>query len=207
MKNYDKLSDNEHKIDLISLNNFLLEKNDTHLNNLIDKSNFIKKESITKEFFQNNYSQIFSKSKTLNDLGFKGNDFPVDYYTNEIINTIDSYIYHDIKYLLYLNSNIKEYFSICKEAIKRNGLALKYIPKTTENYYELVKIVFEKSIELTIVNYAVKSDWFPKEYIPQLIIDFPSEAVFLKQFINENLLKHYIKKLIKENLFKRKNNF
>ena len=43
MKNFDKLSTNNHKVDIESLNNFLLEKGDYALENLIKKNKFIKR--------------------------------------------------------------------------------------------------------------------------------------------------------------------
>jgi hypothetical protein len=194
LNNFDKLSNNNHNIDLISLNKFLLEKGDNFLENLIDNNKFIKKEDITKEFFQKKYRTIFDGIFSVDDsFSFTGEDFPVEYYNEKIIkNLVEEYNKFG-KYLLFLNSKLDIYFQLAKYTITtKASWMLIYIPKTIENYYSLVKLAFEKD------NNIIREEWFPKEYIPKLINDYPQNTDFLKKYLLKEYISKEVRKFLKE---------
>jgi hypothetical protein len=136
----------------------------------------------------------------------------------------------------FIDDDVENYYSICKLAVSKDGwnldtvpyrlrtyelcylachsdtnfkLTLISIPKEIENYYSLLKICYEKNREF-ILKLEYFDDWtFPKEYIPQLIKDFPEDKEFLERYLRKEwLLKEYIskkiRKLLKETLFTKK---
>jgi hypothetical protein len=211
MKNLEKLNilSDENQIDLESLNNFLLEKGDDFIKN----AGFINKESITKEYFQENYDKIFRNNPERNSVYFNGDDFPVEWYTDEIINDIIKKYKYGGNTILYLNSNIDGYYKICEEQIIKNGYrlslvpshlidynlcekavlqisnSLEYVPKDIDNYYSLLKLAFDKDYSI------IHKDWFPLEYLPKIKKDFPER--YYKYMLKEHISKE-VRKLLKE---------
>jgi hypothetical protein len=85
-------------------------------------------------------------------------------------------------------------YPLCKKAVSQNAWALNYVPKDIENYYSLVKIAYQKSKESVSI---IERNWFPKEYIPQLMKDFPQDSELKKYLLKENIRKH-VRKLLRE---------
>jgi hypothetical protein len=200
-KNIKKLVDNNNKIDLLSLNNFLIKEGHLFLDKIINKGKdkWVRKEDITKEEFQSNYLEIFGVCQNIainfdtniSEFIFIGDDFPVEWYTDEIIDELRYDENNDGSYLARLNSNINGYYEICEEYIN-DGIsgALQFIPKTLKNYYNLVPLAF-------LFNHnIINTSWFPKEYIPRLIKEFPEDSEERK-ILEKYLLKEYITKEVK----------
>jgi hypothetical protein len=194
IKNIDKLSDNNHKIDILSLNKFLLERGDNFLENIIrERYTFIKREDITKEFFQLNYKKIFH-GESIDDLDFLGKDFPIDWYNVNIFKYIlDTYfiLFPVFKTIKLFPKEIFYNYNYCELFIKYNTVFLEYIPKDIENYYELVKQAFMKYDEI------IYRKWFPKEYISKLRKDFPDNLT-VKAYMQLKNLSENNNSLLKE---------
>jgi hypothetical protein len=156
---------NNNKLDLESLNNFFLEKNDSELDFLLQVKEI---KEIT------NYS-----SERIHD------------YFLELLFSDDAkdYIPEIIPEILWLN------YEFCNKVILERPDMLQYINKNIENYYSLVKSVYY------IDSYLLNEDWFPVDYIPQLMKDFPedkSDFVYrLEQSLKEYISKE-VKKLLRE---------
>ena len=205
MKDINKLND-KNQIDLESLNNFLLTKGDNYLDRLIITKT-IKKENITKDFFQKNYDLIFEGSKDRSD--FNGEDFPAEWYTDDIISDIINEFSYS-KCLLFLNSNIKNYYLLCEKTIEKNAYSLVYVPKTIKNYYHLCeKAVLIEPVTLDIVpktikNYyllcekAVSLEPFTLHIVPEELRDYSicEKAVSNEgralQYVPENIQDYFI---------------
>jgi hypothetical protein len=194
IKNIDKLSDNNHKIDILSLNKFLIERGDNFLETIITNNyTFIKREDITKEFFQLNYKKIFH-GESIDDLDFLGKDFPIEWYNVDIFKYIlDTYfiLFPAFKTIKLFPKEIFYIYNYCELFIKYNTVFLEYIPKDIENYYELVKQAFIKYDEI------IWKNWFPKEYIPQLRKDFPDNLT-VKAYIQLKNLSENKNSLLRE---------
>jgi hypothetical protein len=201
LKNFDRLSDNKHQIDLLSLNDFLLEKGDKLLNYFISDNNFRNLEDITKEDFHSIFTVIFPGGNVNSGLGFVGDDFPADWYNKKIVNYILShyffYKYEDIKILF--NKELFGFYKFHEILITKNPFYLKHTPKDVENYYDLVKIAYAKTSDI------VNEEWFPKEYIPQLIKDFPEDSEGLKTYLLKEYISREVKKLLREAIYKKEN--
>jgi hypothetical protein len=118
---------------------------------------------------------------------------------------------------MYVPDTLKDY-AICKTAISNDPTAIPYVPKTIENYYSLLKIVFENEThnekrKLVPINYFpsfynlenyLRSSWFPKEYIPQLIKDFPKNKERFENFLLKEYISKEVKKLLSEHYLKKK---
>ena len=100
--------------------------------------------------------------------------------------------------LQYVPKNIENYYLICLLAVYKKGSALEFVPKNIDKYYTILKLAFET------YRYIIIQDWFPKEYIPRLIKDFPEDKEFLEQYILKEYISKEVKKFLKEYLFKEK---
>jgi hypothetical protein len=213
MKNYDKLSDNEHKIDLISLNEFLLEKGDSFLNRIIETQT-IKREEITKEFFQDRYVWIFKGIKDRSD--FNGEDFPSEWYTEGIINGIirrfvDYTEYGRIsehKFLLCLNSKIQNYYSLCEKAVDDNPFNIVLVAERAIDYSlcekavngypnVIISIIPEKFKTYSLWELAISKNGYLLKEIPKNLIDYSLCEKAIKndvealQFVPKNIENYY----------------
>jgi hypothetical protein len=105
--------------------------------------------------------------------------------------------------LQYVPFNLIDY-PICYKGVSQNGWSLAYVPQELKDY-NIIKKAFQQRNNFDIVSFY----WFPKEYIPQLIKDFPQDKKFLEKYLRKEwLLKEYIskevKKLLKEYYLKEK---
>jgi hypothetical protein len=150
------------QINLISLNKFFLEKGDKLVEKFINNSDYISLKTITKEYFQENFLNIFTYVTEYSQIyedDFNSDDFPIEWYNDDIIETIinkrDVFL-HMIPYTLrtyeicikavrddgyalkYVPLYLKDY-KMCKLAVLNNGWAITYVPTTTPNYKSICK--------------------------------------------------------------------
>jgi hypothetical protein len=231
MKDINEIN-NKNKIDLESLNNFLIKKGDSELDFLLqvneykkitDNSSerihdyFLEKptKTVPKELW-NNYS--FCKKAVSNDgaaLEFVPENLP-EYYS-----LCEKALSNDGFAIKYVSENIPEYYSLCYKAVSNDGAALKDVhidfidyplcEKAMSNYGDL-KYVPEEFINYTLVKLAYKNSRYNtkqfiirnlykcKEYIPQLVKDFPEDKEYFKRYLLQEYISKQVKKLLKENI-------
>jgi hypothetical protein len=98
--------------------------------------------------------------------------------------------------LMYIPKKFIDY-PLCEKAVSNDGWAFQHVPEKFIDY-SLVKSTYQYSIE------AIKQNWFPKEYIPQLIKDFPEHREFLENSLLQEYISKEVRKLLKETLFTKK---
>jgi hypothetical protein len=202
VKNYNKLLDNKHKLDIISLSDFLFKRGDKLLREEFIKGKFLRPEKIKKEDFQTLYTWFFNFD-IQSGLSFVGDDFPADYYNEEVITYILKYFDEQFQYndlMKFFNSELLNEFYFKKILIDHNPYYLKFMSKDMENYYELVKIAFKK------YSYVLLGErWFPREYMSQLIIDFPEDKEIIEYYLLKEHISREVKKLLRESIYKKGN--
>jgi hypothetical protein len=198
MKNFNKLNDTKHEIDLISLSDFLLEKDDDYLDKFIKKE-FKKPEDITETYLKLWYKYIFNIDSyfgvSYTEFDFTGDDFPIEWYMDaKFLDTL--FEESGIKFLMCVPKVLRYDYEVCERSINKNPISLKYVPKDIENYYGLVKLAFKKKQNL------IGQKWFPKEYIPQLKNDLDDELSQHYLNLQEHISKE-VRKLLKEYYLKK----
>jgi hypothetical protein len=195
VKNYNKLLDNKHKLDIISLSDFLFKRGDNLLRDEFIKGKFLRPEKIKKEDFQTLYTWFFNFD-IQSGLSFVGDDFPADYYNEEIITYILKYFDEQFRYkdlMKFFNSELLNELYFKKILINHNPYYLKFMSKDMDDYYELVKIAFRK------YSYILLGEpWFPREYIPQLKKDFPEDKEIIEYYLLKENISREVRKLLKE---------
>jgi hypothetical protein len=192
MKNFNKLNDTKHEIDLISLSDFLLEKGDDYLDKFIKKE-FKKPEEITETYLKLWYKSVFNIGSyfgvSYTEFDFTGDDFPIEWYMDtKFLDTL--FEESGIKFLMCVPKVLRYDYEVCERSINKNPISLKYVPKDIENYYGLVKLAFKKKQNL------ITQKWFPKEYIPQL-----------KNDLDDELSQHYLNLQESKNSLLKEENF
>jgi hypothetical protein len=195
MKNLEKLNilSDENQIDLESLNNFLLEKDDEYLRFLFLIENLqnidINENNYNKyiQYYNNRYLRFknFQETKEILLLdGMNLAEVPLPLRNYELCTIAVTQFWGALQYV---PKNIKDY-EICEIAVSKNGWALQYVPYDLEDYYYLVFMLYSKDKN------SINKSYFPKEYLRRLKKDFPE--IQLKEYISKE-----VRKLLKETLF------
>jgi hypothetical protein len=100
--------------------------------------------------------------------------------------------------LKFVPKELRDY-SLCEKAVNNNAFALQFVPKNIENYYSLLKIGFKQYDSALVSN-----EWFPINYIPQLIKDFPQYKESLESYLLQEYIIKEVKKLLREYYLKEK---
>jgi len=181
--------------------------------------NFVPKYYIGKNLKTGYFGSILFKDYPLCEKAVSNNGRALQYVPKELIDysLCEKAVSNDGMSLQYVPVELKDYslyekaisqnggslyfvpvelrdYSLCKKAVSQNAWALDNVPKDIENYYSLVKIAYQKSKESVSI---IERNWFPKEYIPQLMKDFPQDSELKKYLLQENIRKH-VRKLLRE---------
>jgi hypothetical protein len=209
MNNINNLN-TEHKIDLISLNEFLLSKGDGYLDLLLQVNEYKKidySSDLVQDYYLNNkyiYNPADYPKKLWTIYSFCEKAVRVHkdsiHYIPENIENYEHLVKLAVTFYggaLYFIKNKYKTYEICEIAVNQEPLALQHVPENIDNYYSLLKIAFKNKKRIKIYK------WFPKEYIPQLMKDFPDDKD-LELFLLKEYISKQVKKLLKEYYLKEK---
>jgi hypothetical protein len=157
MKDINLIND-KNQIDLNSLSNFLLDKEDDCLEVFLQIKGFKEINYISEFFFKrilpNNY---FNKGLIPKELWY-------DYSFCEIA------VSHEGNFLMNVSENIENYYSLCEKAVSQNGGALYHVPKNIQDYSLCEKAVLQNKnvirfIKDPLIKQQIKEKFNLMEYI------------------------------------------
>jgi hypothetical protein len=203
--------DNIHKIDIISLNKFFLERGDKLLSRLLFDTFYILPD---KENFQKNYIKILEVYSKKNDIADNDNlvMIPKDYYNDDIIQGIidrfgyrwgilglinphakglDKYIekyiikHEDYQMLQYISPELENYYELCEFLIKKMSSSIKYVDEYFDRYEELALLSLSVSngISFFLIPYGLRSE--------KLCIDAVNKNAFNILYVPNTINNYY----------------
>ena len=161
----------KNKIDIYSLNNFLLEKGDDNLDVLLQVSGY--------KNIEGGYESEFFFKKILPDEKFNKALIPIELWNN--YSFCEKAVSSNGNSLFFVASDLIDY-NLCEKAVSQNGYALSHVPEKFKDYNlyekaviqngEALRRVPENLRDYNLCEKAVSSNGNALEYVPEEIIDY-----------------------------------
>jgi hypothetical protein len=210
----ENISD-KHKIDLLSLNNFLLEKGDDLIDILLQVNGFKEKNLSNKRLLNYYISIIYSNEEddikripkelwniySFREKAVSKNGWILEFVSKHLrdYSICEKAVFTNGTALEFVPEELRDY-SLCEKAISQDGTALQFVPDNIENYYSLCEkavtsqygclpYVSKKIIDYSLCEKAVLSFSDSIFHVPKHLQDFHLWEIVVS---NDKTLIYYI---------------